>query len=267
MEIMKKIAIILSLSVLMVLSLSACGDSNDSQVGTGDENGGQQISAEDEMVVYKLEAVPKPQDRKNPTDENNDEVMYSWYNRENLDALNDYKALLEADGFVFGEFAPDGEDADTLFAEATRGNATVRLGRTEYEVNGETRYDFSAYIEVEPVNLYANLPVDEFITLVPERPAAEWYESDFETDFVRWKHYYTSNWDKDTAINYAEELKNSGYTEKIEEYPDGDPERDSEENNVYYFFAINNEDVKASVQVDEVEPGSFYTTISIGVLK
>lgn len=265
---MKKIAIILSLSALMLLSLAACGDSNDGQVAAGGESGGQQVSAQDEMVIYKLDTVPKPEDRKIPSDEGNNEVSYGWYNRENLDPLNNYKALLEADGFVFSEFAPDatGEEG-TLFAEATRGNATVRLGQTEYQVDGVTKYDFSAYIVVEPVKLYANLPVDQFVTLLPELPAAEWYESDFETDFVRWKHYYTDDWDKDTAVNYAAELKNSGYTEKMEEYADGDPEMNAEDNNVYYFFAINEEDVKASVRVDEVESGSFYTTVSIGVLK
>ena len=273
------------LSLLIVLSLAACGSQTDS-VGKLDEDKQQteqidstqqnetdaaqeaeqpETSVQEEAVIYTLDTVPKPTGRENPTEVTEDGHVYVWQNQADHQELDNYIALLTAEGFTVSEFGPHKSDNKIQVAQATHGNATVELSLSQGELFEKTYYDFYALITVEEVespNVNTNLSLDEFDSLIPALPDVKWYDNNGESTIARWKHHQTSHLDMDDIAEYANSLKDNGYTIDMEEAPNGNEDYD-----VYYFSAKNQDGVEVQVKVTAPEEGAVATTISVGIKK
>lgn len=295
---MKK-AITFILSMLLVLSLVACGSQTESvgkideekqqteqvsqteqpdstqqnETDTPEETEQPETSVQEESVVYTLDTVPKPVMEEMGSEIEEDYAEYaSRFPSTSHQELFDYLAALEDDGFtitVTNQEEGNNEGGYTYEAEAVHENATVSIyyewsTPLQGSVVRETGI-FDVVISVEEVelpNVNADLSLDEFDSLIPTLPDVKWYDNDFENNNARWKHHQTSQLDMEDIAEYVNSLKDSGYTIDMEEAPNGNEDYD-----VYYFSAKNQDGVEVEVKVSAPENGVLATTISVGVKK
>ena len=177
------------LSLLIVLSLAACGSQTDS-VGKLDEDKQQteqidstqqnetdaaqeaeqpETSVQEEAVIYTLDTVPKPFGKTElpEGDTWDDHTFYSRSSQQDTQPLEDYMALLTAESFTVSEFEQNVGSSGYLsyIAEATHGNARVEMTVRPYLfMDGESYgfYYYTSEADIDENTLY-ELFVDIYV--------------------------------------------------------------------------------------------------------